>query len=112
MELSEYEVLEDMLIGDLKVVQDVRLYRFTSDSVLLSKFAGVKPNDTVADFCSGCGIVAFHFHALHPNDKLSFTLFEKYYSSCKIPYYKMPSTSPANPRFDQRIWREAFNDLR
>ncbi len=46
------------------------------------------------------------------NGTLSFTLFEKYYSSCKIPYYKMPSTSPANPRFDQRIWREAFNDLR
>lgn len=84
MELSEYEVLEDMLIGDLKVVQDVRLYRFTSDSVLLSKFAGVKPNDTVADFCSGCGIVAFHFHALHPNDKLSFTLFEMQSPLCAL----------------------------
>lgn len=76
MQLSEFEVLDDMLIGDLKVVQDTRLYRFTSDSVLLTKFVGVKTGDTVADFCSGCGIVAFHLHALYPEKKLRFTLFE------------------------------------
>ena len=39
MQLSEYEVAEDMLIDGLKIVQDTRLYRFTSDSVLLSRFA-------------------------------------------------------------------------
>ena len=39
IELGEYEVLEDMLIGGLKIVQDTRLYRFTSDSVFLSRFA-------------------------------------------------------------------------
>ena len=76
MQLSRFEVLDDMLIGNLKVVQDTRLYRFTSDSVLLTKFASVKTGDTVADFCSGCGIVGFHLHALHPQKKLSFTLFE------------------------------------
>ena len=76
--LNEYEVLEDMLIDGLKIVQDTRLYRFTSDSVLLSKFAKVKKGDTVADFCAGSGIVAFHFFALN-RDKLpdaKFTLFE------------------------------------
>jgi tRNA1(Val) A37 N6-methylase TrmN6 len=31
----------------------------------LSRFAGLKKNETVADFCSGSGIVAFHTHALH-----------------------------------------------
>lgn len=76
--LNEYEVLEDMLIDGLKIVQDTRLYRFTSDSVLLSKFAKAKKGDTVADFCAGSGIVAFHFFALNrdkiPNSK--FTLFE------------------------------------
>ena len=39
IQLDEYEVLEDMLIDGLKIVQDTRLYRFTSDSVLLSRFA-------------------------------------------------------------------------
>ena len=63
--LGEYEVLEDMLIDDLKIVQDTRLYRFTSDSVLLSRFAKAKKGDVVADFCAGSGIVAFHFYILN-----------------------------------------------
>ena len=77
MQLSEYEVAEDMLIDGLKIVQDTRLYRFTSDSVLLSRFARAKAGDKVADFCAGSGIVAFHFYALHRALKgLDFTLFE------------------------------------
>lgn len=76
--LGEYEVAEDMLIDNLKIVQDTRLYRFTSDSVLLSKFASVKNGDAVADFCAGSGVVAYHFYALHRHQKqrLTFTLFE------------------------------------
>ncbi len=76
--LSPNEVLEDMGFENLKIVQDTRLYRFTSDSVLLSKFATPKKKDVVADFCSGSGIVAFHYHALHREKfpETSFTLFE------------------------------------
>jgi tRNA1(Val) A37 N6-methylase TrmN6 len=78
VELGEYEVAEDMLIENLKIVQDTRLYRFTSDSVLLSRFARVKPGDRVADFCAGSGVVAYHFYALHKNTVkgLQFSLFE------------------------------------
>ena len=78
LELGEHEVLEDMLIDGLKIVQDTRLYRFTSDSVLLSRFAHAKKNDVVADFCAGSGIVAFHFYALNRSNlhNLQFTLFE------------------------------------
>lgn len=76
--LGEFEVLDDMKIDNLKIVQDTRLYRFTSDSVLLSKFAKAKNNDIIADFCAGSGIVAFHFHALNRHEKknLRYTLFE------------------------------------
>lgn len=76
--LNEFEQAEDMQMDGLKIVQDTRLYRFTSDSVLLSKFARVKKGDKIADFCSGSGIVAFHTWALHKNrmPSLSFTLFE------------------------------------
>ena len=28
------------------------------------------------------------------------------YADIAVPYFKMPSTSPANPRFDERVWRE------
>ena len=78
IELSDFEVLEDMLLDGLKIVQDTRLYRFTSDSVLLSRFAKPKKGENVADFCAGSGIVGFHFYALHkekfPN--MQVTLFE------------------------------------
>ena len=77
IQLGEFEVLEDMMIDGLKIVQDTRLYRFTSDSVLLSRFAKVKKRDKVADFCAGSGIVAFHFYALNKTaPELAFTLFE------------------------------------
>ena len=76
--LAEYEVLDDMCMDGLKIVQDTRLYRFTSDSVLLSRFARLKKGDVVADFCAGSGIVAFHFYALHrkKNPNIPITLFE------------------------------------
>lgn len=75
--LNEYEVLEDMMLDGLKIVQDTRLYRFTSDSVLLSKFASAKKREEVADFCAGSGIVGFHFYALHRKDcDMRCTLFE------------------------------------
>ncbi len=76
IQLKETEVLEDMQLNGLKIVQDTSLYRFTSDSVLLSKFARAKKGEKVADFCAGSGIVAFHFHALHPDKQNTFTLFE------------------------------------
>ncbi|MBR2442335.1 MAG: methyltransferase domain-containing protein [Clostridia bacterium] len=78
VQLNENEVLEDMLLNGLKIVQDTRLYRFTSDSVLLSRFAKPKKGDKVADFCAGSGIVAFHFYALHKEKfpDMPFTLFE------------------------------------
>ena len=76
--LSSSEVAEDMGFDGLKIVQDKTLYRFTSDSVLLSKFARAKKGDKIADFCAGCGIVGFHFYALNkekfPN--MPITLFE------------------------------------
>ena len=80
------EVIEDMGIDGLKIVQDTELYRFTSDSVLLSRFAQAKNGDKIADFCSGSGIVAFHFHALNRHEKknLSYVLFELQQSLCEL----------------------------
>lgn len=72
--LKENEVLEEFY-QDKKIIQNVELYRFTSDSILLSKFARAKCGDTVADFCSGSGVIGFHFLCLNPIIK-SLTLFE------------------------------------
>ena len=72
--LKEGEVLESFF-EDKKIIQNESLYRFTSDSILLSRFARAKVGDTVADFCSGSGVVGFHFLCLNPKIK-SLTLFE------------------------------------
>lgn len=69
------ERIEDLNVNGLKIIQDDEKYCFTSDAVLLSKFARAKANDVVADFCSGSGIVGLHFYALNPHVK-SVTLFE------------------------------------
>lgn len=74
MQLKENEVLESFY-GDKKIIQNINLYRFTSDSILLSKFAKAKFGDKVADFCSGSGVVGFHFLCLNSVIS-SLTLFE------------------------------------
>ncbi|MDE5721437.1 MAG: methyltransferase [Clostridia bacterium] len=72
--LREGEVLEEFF-EDKKIIQNINLYRFTSDSILLSRFARAKFKDAVADFCSGSGVVGFHFLCLNPKIA-SLTLFE------------------------------------
>ena len=65
MEIKENETLEDLLIDGFKIIQNKTLYRFSSDAVLLSRFASFKKGDVVADFCAGSGIVGMHFYALN-----------------------------------------------
>ena len=45
------------------------------------------------------------------NGTLAYDLFCKKYANVKIPYVKLPSTSPANPRFDQKIWWSELDEV-
>ena len=45
------------------------------------------------------------------NGSLAYELFMRKYADVTIPYIKMPSTSPANPRFSEEIWRRELNDV-
>ena len=72
--LKEGESAET-LFDDKIIIQNEKLYRFTSDSILLSRFARAKAGDVVADFCAGSGAVGFHFLCLNPQIS-SLTLFE------------------------------------
>lgn len=45
------------------------------------------------------------------NGTLSYDLFVQSYENLPIPYQKMPSTSPANPRYDETVWRRALDDV-
>ena len=43
------------------------------------------------------------------NGTLAYTLFMEKYAEIDIPYIKMPSTSPANPRYKEEPWRNALD---
>ena len=45
------------------------------------------------------------------NGTLAYELFASRYGCCGIPYIKMSSTSPANPRFKEEIWYAELNTV-
>ena len=45
------------------------------------------------------------------NGALAERFFLECYENVKIPYQRMPSTSPANPRFDETVWKKALDDV-
>lgn len=57
---ADGERLDDLLIGDYKVLQSKKYYNFTSDSVRFANFADVRGKDNVLELCAGCGIVSLH----------------------------------------------------
>lgn len=50
------------------------------------------------------------------NGSLAYELYKENFSTreafLKIPFVKMPSTSPANPRFQKEAWEKELNGLR
>lgn len=45
------------------------------------------------------------------NGKLAYDLFIRSHADCGIPFKKLSSTSPANPRFDKEEWRKVLDDV-
>ena len=66
---------EELLAGNVRILQDSALYRFTSDAVLLARFLRAKRGERVADFCAGSGVVGLCFYAEN-EDVEHVTLFE------------------------------------
>ncbi len=74
--LENGEVVDRLAIENYQIIQNENYYRFTSDSVLLSRFPRAKAGDRVADFCAGSGIVGLQFYALQKPFVKSVTFFE------------------------------------
>ena len=91
--------LEELSEKNLKIYQDSELYTFTSDSILLAKFAKAKKGDVVADFCSGSGIVGVYLYALNTNLINTVTLFEKQQSLFELSK-KSIELNRLNDKFD------------
>ncbi len=45
------------------------------------------------------------------NGATAYNIFKEHYGDIAIPYKKLTSTSPANPRFNLNEWQEALNEL-
>lgn len=45
------------------------------------------------------------------NGSLAYELFIEKYKDITITYEKMPSTSPANPRFDEAVWKRSLDGV-
>ena len=45
------------------------------------------------------------------NGTLAYTLFLQKYANLSIKYEKMPSTSPANPRYTVEVWKNALDEV-
>ncbi len=52
------ETVHSILGGALRIVQPRAGYRFALDSILLSRFAGVRPRDRVLELGAGCGVIS------------------------------------------------------
>lgn len=44
------------------------------------------------------------------NGKRAYEIFCERYGGVQTPYFLMPSTSPANPRYDKKIWFSALRN--
>ena len=50
--------LEDLNCAGLMIFQDDKLYKFTSDAILLANFFKAKQNEEVVELCSGSGVIS------------------------------------------------------
>lgn len=84
MILSESERLEDLQCGDLKIIQDKKLYTFTSDSVILAKFVKTKKKEIAVEIGAGCGVISILVQAKNEVEHIfSFEIQEKMADLCQ-----------------------------
>ena len=57
--INDDETIEDLQLNGLQLIQKKNAFRFGMDSVLLAHFAAIHPNEIVADFGTGNGILIF-----------------------------------------------------
>lgn len=55
--VKDDETLDDLLCGNLKIIQKRYGYRFSIDAILLAGFIGVPEGESVIDLGTGCGVI-------------------------------------------------------
>ena len=70
MVLKKNERIDDLQCHGLMLIQNAKLYKFTTDSVLLANFAKAKRDDVVCEFCAGSGVVSLLIEAKNKCKKI------------------------------------------
>lgn len=69
-DLSLGEKVEDLQCKGLKIIQNKKLYCFTSDSVILANFVKTKASDTAVEIGAGSGVISILVQAKNKLKKL------------------------------------------
>jgi tRNA1Val (adenine37-N6)-methyltransferase len=65
---SPAETVDTILGGALAITQPANGYRFSADSILLARFASVRPHDRMLELGAGCGVISIAIAAArHPH---------------------------------------------
>lgn len=59
MVIKADETVDELLINNLRLIQKLKGFRFTLDSVLVAHFATVKTGDKIVDLGTGTGVIPF-----------------------------------------------------
>lgn len=72
---SSDETIDTILSGALTIVQPANGYRFAIDSILLARFAEIRPRDRVLELGAGCGVISVAIAATrHPRQVIALEL--------------------------------------
>ena len=98
------EEKRDFLLRNKIALWDIAL----SCDIVGSSDASIK-NADIADLSEI--LATAEIEKIFLNGSLAYRLFLSKYENINISYQKLPSTSPANPRFSLQAWKEAFDEV-
>lgn len=64
------EVVEDLLHGKLKIIQNKDGYRFSIDAILLANFVNAKKRAAIIDLGTGCGVIPIVLSWKNPDNDI------------------------------------------
>ncbi len=70
MILKSTEKIEDLQVAGLRIIQDQKLYKFTTDAVLLANFVKNAKGKSILEIGAGCGVVSILICAKKQPEKI------------------------------------------
>ena len=69
--IKENERIDDLFIGNLKIIQNEKEFMYGTDAVILSDFVSIKKNNSVLDLCTGSGVIPLLVYAKYLPERIT-----------------------------------------